>query len=271
MAPCAYQLLFDYNLRMDSYSEYNRKAWDRQVANGNPWTQPVSTEQTDAARRGDWSLVLTPTIPVPRNWYPPLTGADVLCLASGGGQQGPILAAAGANVTVYDNSPAQLARDEEVAQRDGLQLRSVLGDMRDLSLFPDGSFDLIFHPVSNVFIPDVLPVWREAFRVLRRGGVLLAGFNNPVVYIFDLDKVDQGELVVAHSLPYADIKDMSADQLRHMQEEGWPYEWSHSLDEQIGGQLAAGFVLTGLYEDIDPQTILGQTLPTYIATRALKQ
>ena len=255
---------------LDLYAQYNRKAWDGQVAKGNPWTQPVSPEQVQAARRGDWSLVLTPTIPVPREWYPPLAGTEVLCLASGGGQQGPILAAAGAHVTVFDNSPAQLANDQKVAERDGLDLVTVLGDMRDLSVFTDNHFDLIFHPVSNVFIPNVLSVWREAFRVLRKGGVLLAGFNNPVLYLFDFDKLDQGELVVTKKLPYADVNDLSPDHLRKLEDEGLPYEWSHSLDEQIGGQLAAGFVLTGLYEDIDPTTVLGKTLPTYIATRAVK-
>jgi SAM-dependent methyltransferase len=255
---------------MDSYSQYNRRAWDRQVERGNPWTKPVSTEQIAAARRGEWSLVLTPTIPVPAEWYPPLVGADVLCLASGGGQQGPILAAAGARVTVLDNSPAQLAQDEMVAWRDHLELRTVLGDMRDLSAFPDESFDLIFHPVSNVFVPDVLPVWREAFRVLRHSGVLLAGFDNPVLYLFDADRLEHGELVVTHTLPYADVMDLSAEQRQKAEEEGLPYEWSHSLDEQIGGQLAAGFLLTGFYEDIDPTTALSKTLPTYIATRAMK-
>ncbi|TDA66806.1 MAG: class I SAM-dependent methyltransferase [Chloroflexi bacterium] len=255
---------------LDAYSQYNRKAWDDQVAKGNPWTQPVSPEQVQAARRGDWSLVLTPTIPVPREWYPPLIGAEVLCLASGGGQQGPLLAAAGAHVTVIDNSPAQLANDQKVAERDGLDLVTVLGDMRDLSVFPDDHFDLIFHPVSNVFIPDVLPVWREAFRVLHKGGVLLAGFNNPVLYLFDFERLDLGELVVAHSLPYSDVSDLPEEKLRKLENDGSPYEWSHSLDEQIGGQLAAGFVLTGLYEDIDPTSVLGKTLPTFIATRAVK-
>ncbi len=59
--------------------------------------------------------------------------------------------------------------------------------MRDLSAFADESFDLVFHPVSNLFVPEVRPVWNEAFRVLRRGGSLLAGFLNPAVYIFDLE------------------------------------------------------------------------------------
>jgi len=134
--------------------DYNRKAWDRQVEKGNRWTVPVGPEATAAPRRGEWRLLLTPTIPVPREWYPPLEGADVLCLASGGGQQGPVLAAAGAKVVVLDNSPRQLAHDREVAERDNLEMTLLLGDMRDLRMLEDESFDRVFHPVSNTFIPD---------------------------------------------------------------------------------------------------------------------
>ncbi|MET0423076.1 MAG: class I SAM-dependent methyltransferase, partial [Actinoplanes sp.] len=72
-----------------------------------------------------------------------LAGVDVLCLASGGGQQGPTLAAAGARVTVLDNSPRQLEQDELVARRDDVPLRTMLGDMRGLSAFADSSFDLV--------------------------------------------------------------------------------------------------------------------------------
>ena len=174
---------------------YNRAAWDRQVQGGNEWTVPVGPEVIAAARRGEWSIVLTARKPVPADWFPSLSGADVLCLASGGGQQGPVLAAAGANVTVFDNSPQQLARDRQVAEREELDIRTVQGDMRDLSAFADASFDLVFHPVSNPFCPEVRPVWREAYRVLRQGGTLLAGFMNPAGYIFDYELADAtGEL-----------------------------------------------------------------------------
>src|SRR5215212_8338426 len=63
----------------------------------------------------------------------------------------------GARVTVLDNSPRQLEQDELVAQRDNLPLRTVLGDMRDLSAFAGSSFDLVFNPVSNLFIPELAP------------------------------------------------------------------------------------------------------------------
>lgn len=252
---------------------YNRGAWDRQVEGGNRWTVPVSREEVAAARRGEWQIVLTPLKPVPVDWFPPLEDADVLCLASGGGQQGPILAAAGARVTVFDNSPAQLAQDRMVAEREGLEIRTVEGDMRDLSALEDASFDLIFHPVSNVFAPEVRPVWREAFRVLRRRGVLLAGFANPAMYIFDFEKVDnEGVLEVKHRLPYSDVDSLDEDELQKVMESGRPLEYSHSLEDQIGGQLEAGFVLTGFFEDRfdaeeDP---ISRVMPTFIGTRAVK-
>src|SRR5512135_202005 len=158
---------------------YNREKWDRQVEKGNPWTIPCTPEEIADARKGNWSLGLTESKRVPRDWFPQdLHGVDILCLASGGGQQGPILAAAGANVTVFDNSPKQLERDRMVAERERLHLLTVEGDMRDLSAFGDESFDLVYNPVSICFCPEVLPVWKEAYRVLRPGGSLLAGFNN---------------------------------------------------------------------------------------------
>ena len=156
---------------------YNREAWDREVERGNKWTVPVGGDVIEAARRGRWEVVLTETKPVPMAWFPDLEGADVLCLASGGGQQAPVLAAAGANVTVLDNSPRQLEQDLFVAERDSLALKTVEGDMADLLVFPDESFDLVFHPVSNLFVPEVRPVWAESFRVAR--GFCWPGSSTP--------------------------------------------------------------------------------------------
>ena len=253
---------------------YNRVAWDREVAGGNRWTIPVDDEIIAAARRGVWKILLTPSKPVPRTWFPDLEGADVLCLASGGGQQGPVLAAAGARVTVLDNSPRQLDRDRRVARRHALALTAVEGDMADLSVFADGSFDLIVHPVSNCFVPDVRPVWNEAFRVLRSGGVLMAGFNNPLIYLFDYHLADrEGILQVTYALPYSDLTSPSVEERQRYLETGAPLEFSHTLEDQIGGQLDAGFVLTGLYEDgyaAGEGDLLNAFTCPFIATRALK-
>jgi SAM-dependent methyltransferase len=250
---------------------HNRAAWDREVDAGNEWTRPVGPEVIARARAGDWSVVLIGYTPVPRDWFPAdVGGTPVLCLASGGGQQGPVLAAAGADVTVFDNSPRQLARDEEVAAREGLTVRTVLGDMRDLGAFADASFDLVFNPVSNVFCPELAPVWRESARVLRPGGVLMTGFMNPDIFIFDLAALDErGEFIVRHPLPFSTLE-LPEDERARVYQDG-PIEYSHTLTEQIGGQLAAGFVLTHLMEAPHHADATARYLPGYIATRAVRQ
>jgi SAM-dependent methyltransferase len=228
---------------------YNQAAWDRRVDEGDRWTQPVSTEVIEKARAGTWSLLLTPTKPVPRGWYPKLQGARVLGLASAGGQQCPVLAAAGAHVVSFDASPKQLARDREVADREGLTIDTFQGDMRDLSAFDDGIFDLIFHPVSNCFVADVLPVWREASRVLKPGGVLLAGFANPIIYTFDPELSVKGVLQCKYRLPYSDVTSLTDQERKRYTDVGEPLNFGHTLGDQIGGQLQAGLHVTGMYED----------------------
>jgi len=258
---------------IDDVVAYNKAAWDREVTSGeNPWTQPVTTAQVIAARAGHWSIVLTEQKPVPAAWFPrhpDLSGLSVLCLASGGGQQGPILSAAGAAVTVFDNSPQQLAQDWMVAERDELDLVTVEGDAADLSVFADESFDLIVHPVSNLFMPEVRPVWREAARVLKTGGVLLAGFMNPDIYVFDPEPLD-GVFRAQFPLPYSDLQLDPVERVRRYGDH--PIEFSHTLADLLGGQLDAGLHLTGFYEDrhIGSQQA-SQFMPTYFATRAVKK
>ena len=249
---------------------YNRDAWNREVESNNRWTQPVDSETIAKARKGEFGILLTENITVPQRWFPLLKNADVLCLASGGGQQGPIFAALGANVTVYDNSPAQLKQDQLVAEREALSLKTIEGDAADLSIFADESFDLIFNPVSTVFMQDVRKVWRECFRVLRHGGILLTGSMNPVHYIFDLYKMDEGALEVAHSIPYSDVTSLTKEDLDEYLAKGLPLEFGHSLTDLLGGQCAAGFVITDLYEDVMSDSPLSKYHPNYIATRAVK-
>ncbi|WP_170115685.1 class I SAM-dependent methyltransferase [Melittangium boletus] len=251
--------------------KYNREAWDRQVAAGNRWTVPVGPEVIAAARRGEWSVVLTPSKPVPHAWFGPLAGKDVLGLASAGGQQGPVLAAVGARVTMFDNSPAQLAQDRLVAEREGLSIRLVEGDMRDLSVFADGSFDLIFHPCSNGFVSEIRPVWREAFRVLRPGGVLLSGFSQPIRYLFDPDLEAKGELRLKYRMPYSDLTSLTEEERRRYTDVGDLLCVAHSLEDQIGGQLDAGFLLAGFYDDKNSSgDVQSEYLSTFCATRAVK-
>jgi SAM-dependent methyltransferase len=251
---------------------YNREAWDREVEGGeNRWSQPVDSEVIAKAKQGEFSVLLTENVPVPHKWFPPLKGADVLCLASGGGQQGPVLAAAGANVTVFDNSPRQLEQDQLVAERETLSLKTVEGDAANLEMFADESFDLVFNPCSTVFMRDVRAVWKEAHRVLRPGGILMTGSMNPVHYIFDLYKADEGILEVAHSIPYSDLTSIPKEDLEELIEKGLPVEFGHSLSDLLGGQCDAGFVITDIYEDYMMDSPLHKYHPSYVATRAVKR
>ena len=246
----------------------NNKNWEEKVRQKHPWTVPVDEEVIDNARHGNWCIVLTAQKPVPAAWFPPIRGKRVLCLASGGGQQGPILAAAGADVTVLDLAEAQLEQDRSVARRENLELRTVRASMTDLSMFASESFDIIVHPVSNVFIPHVQPVWNEAFRVLAKGGVLLSGFMNPVFYLFDEELEKQGILQVKHPLPYSDLDYLSEEELEG---KNGAVEFGHSLEDQIQGQIAAGFIITGFYEDtFGGERLLDRFCPSFIATRAVK-
>ena len=252
---------------------HNRLAWNRECIASSVWSIPVDSETITRARVGTWQVILTPNLPVPRSWFGEIQGKSVLCLASGGGQQAPILSAAGANVISFDLSDEQLAKDRLVADRDDLQLKCVQGDMADLSYFANDSFDLIFHPVSNVFVPDVETVWRECHRVLRRGGALLSGFMNPVVFMFNHDEAEQtGLLKLRYSLPYSDLKSLEPEALQRKLADGEALEFSHSLDAQIGGQLSAGFVITGFYEDrwFDDSWLFSNYSSVAMATRAVK-
>lgn len=253
--------------------KYNGQAWNAQVATGNKWTVSVSSEEIERARGGDFEIVLTPTKPVPSDWFPDFTKTDckLLCLAGAGGQQGPILAAAGADVTVFDYSDAQLEQDRKVAQRNNLDLKTVQGDMANLSCFADQSFDLIFHPCSNTFVPDLKPVWQEAYRVLKTCGQMLSGFTNPARYIFDDPLLEKGEMIVAHKIPYSDLTSISKAELQKYIDAQEPLCFGHTLTDQLQGQISAGFRITGFFEDVyETDDVLSDHIATFIATRSVK-
>ena len=218
---------------MDNVKARNQQAWNQRVAERNRWTIPVSETQIASAKAGIPHILLSPTIAVPQSWLGQLSGKEILALASGGGQQGPLLAAAGANVTVFDLSDQQLHQDKETARKFGLNLKCVQGSADSLSAFGNGQFDLIINPCSNCYFEHLEPVWSECARVLKPGGEIVFCFTNPISYCFD-DKFEN----IVKSLPaiYEDDEDGA-------------FEFSHSLNLQIGSLCRAGFVVTDLFED----------------------
>ncbi|MFH1513059.1 MAG: class I SAM-dependent methyltransferase [Bacillota bacterium] len=247
-----------------NYQDINAKAVDSWVEEGWEWGRPVTHEEFMAAKRGDWKMVLTPTLPVPKEWYPDLQGKNVLGLACGGGQQMPVFAALGANCTVLDYSLKQLDSERMVAGREGYDIRIVRADMTKPLPFSDDSFDLIFHPVSNCYIEHVLPVWRECYRVLKPGGRLMAGLDNGFQYLTDWDGCE-----IKYSLPFNPLKDEALYEKSLRDNDG--IQFSHTLDEQIRGQIQAGLRLIDLFEDVSNDGISQKfNIPAFWVTLSQK-
>jgi SAM-dependent methyltransferase len=257
---------------MKNYTEINAKTIDRWVEEGWTWGTPITASACDAVRRGQWDVLLTPTRPVPKDWFLPFENSKILGLASGGGQQMPVFSLLGAECTIMDLSDRQLSSEKMVADREGYTIEIVKADMTQPFPFKDGAFDLIFHPVSNCYIEDVHHVWRECHRVLRPGGILLAGLDNGINYLFEDD--EEGKpLVVTNTLPFNPLK--KPELMENLLKDDSGVQFSHTFDEQIGGQLKAGFVITGAYEDFnhDPEESFATTaagIPAFWATRAMK-
>ncbi len=248
-----------------NYQDINAETIDRWIEEGWEWGTPISHETYEAAKRGVWDVLLTPTKPVPHEWLGDLKGKKVLGLASGGGQQMPVFAALGADCTVLDYSEKQLESERLVSEREGYPIRIVRADMTKPLPFEDEEFDLIFHPVSNCYVREVKPIWRECRRVLKPGGTLLAGTDNYINYI-----VDEDEREIVNRLPFDPVA--NEDQRRQLEREDAGMQFSHTLEEQINGQLQAGFTLLELLEDTNGEGRLHElNIPTFLMLRSVKR
>lgn len=246
------------------YQNINAQTIDRWIDEGWKWGIPISHEDYEKALSGEWDVLLTPTKFVPHGWFGDLKGKKVLGLASGGGQQMPIFAAQGAVCTVLDYSEKQLESERMVARREGYSIEIVHADMTKPLPFSDESFDIIFHPVSNCYVEEVLPIFRECARILKHGGILLAGLDNGVNFL-----VNDDETQIVNTMPFNPLK--SEVQRRQLEESDCGMQFSHTVQEQIGGQLEAGLVLTNLYGDTNGEGRLHEmNVECFLATRAVK-
>lgn len=253
---------------LNKVSDFNAKTWDQWSQEDFVWTVPCSADQFAKTKERDIELILTPMKKAPLWWFEGV-GKRVLGLASGGGQQGPELTAHGYEVTILDMSLRQLLADKIVAQRENYSINLVKADMTNPFPIADNTFDFIVHPVSNCYVEDIEHVWRESFRVLRPGGALMSGWTNPIVYMVDEEALVSEEvpLEIKHPLPYnSRLEEQNG--LKITTEGG--YQFSHTLDTQIGGQLRAGFLLKDFFEDNEEDNRLGKYCSLYAATLAVK-
>lgn len=248
-----------------NYQDINSRTIDRWIDEGWEWGIPISHEVYVKALAGEWDVLLTPTKPVPHSWFGDIKGKKILGLASGGGQQMPIFVALGAKCTVLDYSDKQLESEKLVSEREGYDIRIIKADMSKPLPFENEEFDIIFHPVSNVYVEEVKPIFRECYRVLKSGGVLLCGLDNGVNFF-----VGEDEKLIVNKLPFNPLK--NPEQMKMLEDDDCGVQFSHTLEEQIGGQLEAGFRLTHLYEDTNGSGHLHElNIPCFFATRAVKE
>lgn len=247
------------------YQDINSKTIDRWIDEGWEWGIPINHETYLKAKKGNWSVLLTPTKPVPHCWFGDLKNKKLLGLASGGGQQIPIFSALGAKCTVLDYSEKQCESERMVAKREGYNVEILKKDMTEKLPFDDDSFDIIFHPVSNCYVEEVEPIFKECYRVLKKGGILLCGLDIGTNYI-----VNENEEKIVYKLPFNPLK--NSEQMKLLESEDCGIQFSHTIEEQIGGQLKAGFVLTDIFEDTNGSGRLHElNIPSFIATRAIKK
>lgn len=216
--------------------EHNRRAWDAMVRQKQRFARP--------ARDEDFATTIKELDP--RGWLGDVRGKSCLCLAAGGGRQGPIYAAAGAHVTVVDISAAQLELDREVAAERKLDLRTVHTSMDNLSMLRAGEFDLVVQPVSTCYVADVAKTYVEVARVIRPGGVYVSQHKQPVSLQADTETTQRGYEITEPYYRDGPLPPVTGSLHR---EEG-TLEFLHRWEELIGYMCRAGFVIEDLSEPV---------------------
>ena len=238
-----------YNLIGMDETAANSRAWDHEVETGSAWARIASEEEIASARNGAPGIRVTVEKNVPHSWIGGLKGKHVLSLAGGGGQQTPLLAAFGCRTECLDASRRMLERDKEALERYGLEAELHLGSMTDLSIFPSSSFDSVINPVSLNFVSDISAVYRDVHRILVPGGTFIMGIANPALYLFDDRMLAKGKMRIKYTLPFSDVKSLSAKELGKRLAKGDTIEFSHTLESVLGTLTGTGFAITGFFSD----------------------
>ena len=230
---------------MDEIARYNQARWKELVRASALFTRPKLNLDEDSARE----LIDS------GGRYGDVSGKDVLCLASGGGQQSAAFALLGARVTIFDLSAEQLDRDREAAEHYGFDIKIVQGDMRDLSCFEEANFDIVYHGYSLSFVPDADKVFREVARVLRKGGIYHFSYANPFVMgIQQTDWNGEGYVLKKTYIDKAQISYEDQDWVYERNEQvsvTKPIEYRHALSSLFNGLIENKFIIFHVSDNCD--------------------
>ncbi|MFN2234482.1 MAG: class I SAM-dependent methyltransferase [Anaerolineales bacterium] len=231
---------------MDEINKINRERWNALASANVEFSRPFFDYTIEKAAAYIYRYDIIKDV----------SGKKVLCLASGGGQDSVAFGLLSAKVTVMDLSDIQLARDQQAAAHHHLSIETIQGDMRDLSRFPDDSFDLVWQPYSINFVPDVEPVYREVARVLKPGGIYYMQFANPFVHTVDDEAWDGNAFPLNRAymdgedtstyFPHWDVSQVDGSSLKIDS----PHEFRHTLSTVLNTMAKCGFVFLYLQEYI---------------------
>jgi SAM-dependent methyltransferase len=228
-------------MRTDDIAGGNRRFWSDLVRKRCAYTLPWSDLDPDMVRsfaEGEIDTLPRPYLYIYPGWIlEDVAGKDVLCLASGGGQQSAVFGILGAKVTVLDLTDEQLASDRRVAGIFGYDVRTLTGDMRDLSVFADSEFDMVYQAISMCFVPTVREVYREVARVLRPGGLYRVAHCDPATQTVEETSWDNEGYRILEPYNLGRISDTDS------------YEFRHSYSDMFNGLIDLGFAIRGVYED----------------------
>jgi SAM-dependent methyltransferase len=178
----------------------------------------------------------------PAELFADLEGVDVLCLASGGGQQSAVFGLLGAYVTVVDSSEGQLKGDRTAAEYYGFEVNTICSDMRDLSYISNETFSLVYQAPSMAYIPDVQPVYTDVFRVLKPNGIYCVYFTNPATEFVDWDSWDGDGYRITK--PYSERIDHNGKG-----GVGGSIQFRHYMGDIFNGLVDVGFSIQRVEDD----------------------
>ena len=253
----------DLHLTSAAAQRQNRRAWDELVRNKQRFTTPAADDDLRDPLSATDAL----------GWLGgSVAGKWLLCLASGGGRQSALYAAAGAHVTVVDLSPEMLALDRQVAAERGLDVRVIEASMDDLSALAEASFDVVVQPVSTCYLPDVLAIYREVARVTARGGLYISQHKQPTSLQAGVSPGPGGYEIGEQYYRRGPLPAVTGSRHR---EEG-TLEFLHRWEDLIGGMCRSGFVIEDLVEPLlarpgaEPGTFAHRCryVPPYVRVKA---